>query len=195
MKYKLYFFLHFYIIGILALNSVVYSYMEYQNIKNTSIENFNDILNTFRHNSIYNIYAILTGTNTGYGFYGINVATNKFFVVELYDSNDKIIHKTSTFGFKNKSNLQRFNVFSSKTANYIAELNKENNKKSKATEMKEKLTKKYFKYIGLREVEKYDNCKYYIVKLYTIIPDDIWENKNYFLSKNVGEYKSYKFEL
>ncbi|WP_018675950.1 hypothetical protein [Riemerella columbina] len=197
MKYKLYFFIHFLVIAIISLNSVIYSYVDYKGIESENAEDFNELVNKFMHNSIYNSYAIFTGTNTGYGFYGINVATYKFFVVELYDSNDDLIHKTSTFDFKNKANLQRFDVLSSKIANSITEIkkNKDDDKKSKIFGMKKDLTKKIFKYIGLQQAKKYNNCKYYVVKLYTLIPDDIWDNENYNLLKNVAKYETYKFEL
>ncbi|MBO4233004.1 hypothetical protein FO675_01585 [Riemerella anatipestifer] len=204
MKSKVYFIIHFIIIFVVSINATIYSYYTIYKKDDENIimvEKINSFVSEVSCNPYYKGYAIFTGTNTGYGFYGHGVATRKFFVVEVYDSEGFLIDKTSTFDFKNKSNLQRFDVLSSKIANSIAEIKKEeSNVISNGSEMefinfKSDYVKKNFKYIGLYQARKHQNCKYYVVKLCTLVPLDVWENENYHLTKNVAVYEKIRFEL
>ena len=110
MKFKIYYYLHFCLILIISVTSVVNSFLDYNNFDKEKLVTLNHTIRECLHNPVYHTYAIFTGTNTGYGFYGINVATHKYFNVELFDKDEKLIKSTNTFGFKNQSNLARFEV-------------------------------------------------------------------------------------
>lgn len=196
MKFKIYFFLHFGLIFVISITSVINSFLDYHNFDKEKLVILNHTIKNLLHNPIYNSYTIFTGTNTGYGFYGINVATYKYFNVEVYDKEKKLIKKTSTFGFKNQNNLIRFKVLASRMANFIEE-NKNFPKKEdkKLLKIRELYVKKIFKRIGLFEAKKISDCKYYKVTLYTLMPSDIWVDKNYNTTKKIGAYESIEFEL
>lgn len=195
MLAKAYYFTHFGLIFIVSVSAVVNSYLVYKK-RDVGIP---AALNHFIEkevvdNPIYHAYSICTGTNTGYGFYGINVATHKYFSVELYDKDKKRIAKTRTFGFKKQNNLARFEVLASRIANYISD-NKEFPKDGdkKLLEMRKLYVNKIFKHIGLYEARKTKGCKYYKTTLYTLIPSDIWRDENYNTHKKVAIYKSLEF--
>lgn len=49
------------------------------------------VLSFLKENRIIRCYAMLSGTNTGYGFYGIKASTEKYFKVTLFDSADSVL--------------------------------------------------------------------------------------------------------
>jgi hypothetical protein len=196
MKFKIYYFIHFALIFIISATSVINSFLDYKKFNKEKLVTLNYTIKNLLYNPIYHSYTIFTGTNTGYGFYGINVATYKFFNVELYDENKNLIKKTNTFGFKNQNNLARFEVLASKMANYIVEnKNFPKNEDYKLLKTRELYVNKVFKHIGLFEAKKMSNCKYYKVTLYTLMPSDIRTNKNYNKTKKIGAYESIEFEI
>jgi len=196
MKIKIYYFIHFGLIFIISLTSVINSFLDFNNFDKKKLTAINLTIKSITNNPVYHIYTIFTGTNTGYGFYGINVATHKFFTVELYDGDKNLIRKTKTFGFKNQNNLARFEVLASKMANYIVEnKNFPNTEDPKLLEIRQLYVEKIFKNIGLSEARKTDECKFYNVILYSLMPSDIWEDNNYNKTKRIGVYESIEFEL
>ena len=70
------------------------------------------VLNNLK--SIYNLplfeqYVVLSGAGSGYGFYGRNVGTNKFFMVEHYSSEGELIEKFDPrTEFRTKNGFVRF---------------------------------------------------------------------------------------
>ncbi len=96
MKFKLYYFIHFSLIFIISITSTINSFLDYKNFNKEKIVILNHTIKKLLHNPIHHLYAIFTGTNTGYGFYGINVSTYKYFSVELYDKNKKTTKKNVT---------------------------------------------------------------------------------------------------
>jgi len=196
MKIKIYYFIHFGLIFIISLTSVINSFLDFNNFDRKKLTAINFTIKSITNNPVYHAYTIFTGTNTGYGFYGINVATHKFFSVELFDSEKNLIRKTKTFGFKNQNNLARFEVLASKMSNYIVEnKNFPKTEDPKLLEIRKLYVNKIFKHIGLSEAKKTDGCKYYNVILYSLMPSDIWEDDNYNTTKRIGVYESIEFEI
>lgn len=196
MKFKIYYFIHFGLILIVSITSVINSFLDYNNFDKEKLTTLNLSIKRLLYNPVYHSYTIFTGTNTGYGFYGINVATYKYFSVELYDSDKNLIRKTNTFGFRSQNNLARFEVLASKMANFIVEnKNFPKTEDPKLLETRQLYVTKVFKRIGLFEAEKTEACKYYKVTLYTLMPSDIREDKNYNSTKRIGAYESIEFEL
>ncbi|VDH02977.1 hypothetical protein [Bergeyella zoohelcum] len=197
---KIYFFLHFLLIFIISFLGVINSYVIYNNDnknENTHTKlskSINNIISSIVNNPIYHTYAIFSGTNTGYGFYGINVSTYKYFKVEIFDKDGKLIKTTSNFGLKTSNSLSRFEVLANKISHNIVEKNKisDDIKNNKEKEVKDLYINKIFKVIGKYEAKKENNCHHYKVTLYTLIPDDIW-NKKKSNKLKVSEYESIIF--
>lgn len=143
---------------------------------------------------------IFSGTNTGYGFYGVNVATNKYYFVELYDVNNVFIKKIEINNFKTSNAFSRFDTSTSWIYNFNVDT-KEYEKNNEDSKQKEKYCKirndyetKIYKYIGQFYAKKEKNCKFYKVKLATIVPPNIWKSK---LTQNnlyVIQEKSFKIK-
>ena len=196
MKFKIYYYFHFVLIFIVSTTSVINSFLDYNEFNKEKLVILNNNIKNLLYNPIYHSYTIFTGTNTGYGFYGINVATYKYFSVDLYDADKGLIKKTKTFGFKGQNNLSRFEVLSSKMANYIVEnKNFPETEDQKLLETRKLYVNKVFKRIGLFEAKKINNCKYYKVTLYSLMPSNIWEDEDYNLNKKIGSYESIEFEI
>ena len=138
-------------------------------------------------NSPIKHYMVFTGINTGYGFYGVNVATNKYFFIELLDKNKKVIENIEVNDFKTANSFSRFETSTSWIYNFHVETEelenkiKKNKAKKKYCEIRKDYEKKIYKYIGLYYAKKNSNCKFYNIKLATVVPPNIWEQK---LEKN-----------
>lgn len=175
------------------------SYFEFHN-KDAALPSkiYLNAQNILLNNVFINNYALLTGTNTGYGFYGVNVATEKFFIVELFNSSGEKIKTITTFNFKRISSLQRFNVLPSMMFNLISK-NKEIYSKEIPEENKkyimvlEKYINKIFKHVGLYAAQSDKNCSSYNVKLCAINVTDIWLDNNYTNNKSYLVYNEIKF--
>lgn len=146
-------------------------------------------------------YLVFSGINTGYGFYGVNVATNKFFLIEILDKQNCIIEKINVSNFKTKNSFQRFHTLPSWLYNFKVE----------TTELKETPTvfQEEEKYIQLREqyvkkinkhilksylTQKYLEKKYkYVIKLVTVVPPNIWETD--LKKNNIYVLEEYVFNL
>lgn len=165
------------------------------------------ILSFFKEN-IYNkqplnYYSQFSGINTGYGFYGINVATNKYFIIETYKKN-KLIKKENLVHFKTKNGYSRFSTICSWIYNFNVETKeletKLKNKKDKDILKNEKeivqvikvrkmYIEKLYKYIGKNTIKTKDYDKY-IVKLITVVPpksfDEVKDKNNVYV---IQEYE------
>lgn len=193
MKKKIiiiYFLVHLFLIFSISIISILRYYKQNQkNYKNDLliIQKFQFLISIF----ILKEYTIITGINTSYGFYGINVATEKYFEVELYDINKIKIKSDIFLNNKTTNGYLRITNLASRMANFIEETNQIKLKKmanlNEIIVNNEIYILKIFKWLGKKEAEKNINCKYYKVRLHTInpVPVNIWE-KN--IEKKINSY-------
>ncbi|WP_316757502.1 hypothetical protein [Pedobacter aquatilis] len=158
-----------------------------------------DFNNILLNNPIVDNYTIFSGTNTGYGFYGVNVATEKIFMVDLFDQTGKKISTVTTFGLNKASSIQRFNVLPSVLFNLISENKTVYKKQVDSAEQKkvlvlEKYINKMFKHVGLYSARANKDCKSYSVKLCALGLNDIWAKENYSNSKSILVYEEIIFD-
>lgn len=138
-------------------------------------------------NNVYNNdkcghgYLIISGINTGYGFFGTSVSTQKFFTLEVYDSSKNLILSDNKFGFRTTTGYERFNGFPTHLMNFIYEIDKDKKKKgnTKDIELREQYLYKALKYLGKNVAQRYKKAKTYKVKLNTVVPYDIWADKKF----------------
>lgn len=147
-------------------------------------------------------YLVFSGINTGYGFYGINVATNKFFLIEILDGQNQIVERINVSDFKTKNSFQRFHTLPSWLYNFeveTAELKEKSSvseEDSKYIELRDEYVRKVNKHIlksYIKEKDLKENYNYRI-KLITVVPPNIWKSK---LDKNniyVLEEQDFKIE-
>jgi hypothetical protein len=147
-------------------------------------------------------YLVFSGINTGYGFYGINVATNKFFLIEILDEQNCIVEKINVSNFKTKNSFQRFHTLPSWLYNFKVETTELKEKASiseeenKYIELRDEYVKKVNKHIlnsYIRNEDLKENYSYRI-KLITVVPPNIWKSN---LDKNniyVLEEHDFKIE-
>lgn len=147
--------------------------------------------------SLMKHYLVFSGINTGYGFYGINVATNKFFFVEVLDSENRIIKKIDVSDFNTKNSYSRFSTCPSWFYNFNIETNEiktkskgknDNNESKKYYKLRDRYLEKVYEYIGRSNIKNIKNCESFNVKLVTVVPPDIWnsnleQNNIYVLQK------------
>ncbi len=122
-------------------------------------------------------YLMFSGLNTGYGFYGINVATNKFFLIEAMDSNNKVISKFDISSFNSKCTYARFNTIVSWYYNFNVEneeIKKKHGKESRIYKLREKYLLKIYQNIGKFGVKELKNCTCFKIKMVTVVPPNIW---------------------
>lgn len=144
-------------------------------------------------------YLVISGIETGYGFYGKNVATNKYLVIEIYDKDSNRIKSIDYAQAFNTSNgLSRFETLPSKLYNFLTEtedLKKVKKKDDTAALQKmisarEQYVEKSLKYIarsvvssdlskriGLTPAEQ-NEITFFKIKLITIIPPENIFSKN-----------------
>lgn len=135
-------------------------------------------------------YMVLSGINTGYGFYGINVATNKFFLIEVLDKENCLVEKINVSNFKTKNSFQRFHTlpswlynFKVETKDLRKELDTVTKNDIKYFDLREEYVEKVFKHIlksYVKDIER-DEENTYAIKLITVVPPDIWKSE---LEKN-----------
>lgn len=142
-------------------------------------------LNWTRPTQIVPMYYTLTGTDTGYGFYGIKASTHKYLQVTFFNDQGEVIDKDRTHGFETRNGLARFEGYASHLANYIADtdyLQKEavtDTAFVRLVEFRNNYAEKSFKWVGFNKAQKLKECASYNVELYSIVPNDIWsDNKN-----------------
>lgn len=128
-------------------------------------------------------YMMLSGINTGYGFYGLTVSMQKFFVVTFYDSLKNEIGKDRYLSFSNVNSYSRLESLALKLGNYIYETQEmavpnPTNLQRQEIEVRKTYVEKMFKWIGKQQAKKIPKCAFYKVTLFTILPVDIWNDKN-----------------
>jgi hypothetical protein len=177
-------FFHFSVILILAIDSTKNAYYEFHSGKSKT--NSPDIpIVSYLAKSFYNVnltryYLIFSGTNTGYGFYGMSPACEKYLAIELYDETGQLLKQDEFLNFRSTSGYSRLQGFASKLANYLAETDQliaidSTSVGAKKLEAFRKLyIEKVFKWLGRGMALNTPNCKSYKVKLLTILPINIW---------------------
>lgn len=138
------------------------------------------VLNSFKQNQNVELYYILTGTNTGYGFYGIHTATNKFIKITYLDSLDRAIKHDRFFNLSTPNGIARLEGYASYLTNYIAETEKLvkaeegiDGNRIKLISFREDYIEKIFKWFGKEEAESIKGCWSYRVELLTVLPEEV----------------------
>ncbi|SFW77893.1 hypothetical protein SAMN02927921_04279 [Sinomicrobium oceani] len=141
-------------------------------------------LNLFKQNPRTELYYILSGTNTGYGFYGIKTSTEKFLRLTFFDDTGKIIGSDRYFGLSTRSGMARLGSYASYLANYIADTEKLQEDETRSPENKgfiefrKDYVRKALKWLGKKEAEAFPGCESYKIELLTVIPEDIRDRKD-----------------
>jgi len=141
------------------------------------------ILNVFRQNNFTEPYYLISGINTGYGFYGIKTATEKYLRCTCYDSSDKILNQDRYFNLKTSNGISRLESFASYLANYISatqrlsELESLNANQLKALNYRKDYINKLFKWQGKEFAKSILGCTSYKIELITIVPKNETQNK------------------
>ncbi len=182
-RLSIYFLFHFLLIIILSIILLVDGYIGYKYDKKKVPVIINILKTNIYGNNYVSKYLELTGINTGYGFYGINVSTDKYFEIELYDSSKRIIKTDQYFNFSTMGGYSRFKSYASHLANYISDTkeqmqNDSNSVNRKNVEVREKYINKIFKWLGKNIAANTAGCTSYKTKLMTVVPFDIWKVAN-----------------
>jgi len=186
----LFFTVHLLLIFFQALWANIYSYWTFHFDKAPYVP----VLNLLKQNRFTEPYYVLSGTNTGYGFYGIHTSTEKYLRVSFLDSTDKEIKADRYFRLNGSNSISRFEGYASFLANYVADTKQliESDTVS-ATDNSPEITRlrkdyqfrkdyivKTLKWLGKREAGNVPGCTSYKIKLMTIAPENVWtrERKN-----------------
>lgn len=198
---KIFFVFHILLIFISSIFLTITSYLEFKNkLDNKSSVYLNG--NWLLNNPLFYTYKIISGTNTGYGFYGINVGTEAYFLVKVYDKKNNLIYTTTTHGITKKNSITRFMTLSCSELCSNSDIEKEKNELKKAKKaikinVNEVFSNKIFKYIGLYDTKNINKSdyEYYTVSLYCLNPKNIWnltKTKNDIKKTKIKELKFYK---
>ncbi|WP_123803363.1 hypothetical protein [Flavivirga aquatica] len=139
------------------------------------------ILDLFKQNENIEPYYIFSGTNTGYGFYGIQTATEKYLRTTYLNSAGNVLASNRHHGFQTLNGRTRFKSYASFLGNYISDTEKLKEKTNvdesfkKVLEFRQNYIKKSFKWIGMNNAKKIKNCESYKVELISIVPVDMME--------------------
>lgn len=190
---KIFFLFHFCTILFISIFSTLISFLDFHELENGKIKK---VYANFISNPLIVVYTQFSGCNTGYGFYGINVATNKYFSVKVYDEKNKFLIEHTNFKFKNKNNEDRFNTLASRISLDILDIQKRKkdpDSKKDDAELKTMVEykNKIFKYLAKETVFDQKNMNV-TVQLNFVMPDDIW-NENYNLNTKIGINEKNKF--
>ena len=71
------------------------------------------VVSNIRQFEVFRVFQGYTGFNTGYGFYGPNVASEVITFFKVYDKDGKCIKSFESINFKSKEGAVRFNSISS----------------------------------------------------------------------------------
>jgi len=171
---------HFAIILTSSLYLVIDSFVDFNYHKKVNLPVIGFLKDDVYDNEYFRNYLTVSGINTGYGFYGISVSTEKYLEIELYDSAKQLIKKDKYFNFSTTSGFSRFKGYASHLANYINDtkelLEKDSSEETKFnTGIREKYIEKVFKWMGKDIAAATPNCAYYKIKLNTVIPVNVWQ--------------------
>lgn len=184
-KIVVFFFFHFFIVLTLS----IYLFINAVSKTKRDLPVLTYLKNDIYDSNFIRPYLVFSGINTGYGFYGVNVATNKFFLIEIQDEENCIVEKINVSNFKTKNSFQRFHTLPSWLYNFKVETNElkeeptSNDEKVRYITLRDEYIKKMNKHILKSYLSKKtlkENYNY-IIKLVTVVPPNIWENK---LEKN-----------
>ena len=148
---------------------------------NTTVDNFwsfhykskPDFPRLFIQNENNEWYYILTGINTGYGFYGIKTSSKKYFKISYYDEKNNVISTDRYFGLNSINGIQRLGGYSSYMANYISDTKKliQEDSLSDLVKFRREYITKSMKWLGKKKAYSIPNCNSYRVELLTVVPD------------------------
>lgn len=148
---------------------------------NTTVDNFwsfhykskPDLPRLFIQNENNEWYYILTGINTGYGFYGIKTSSKKYFKISYYDEKNNVISTDRYFGLNSVNGIQRLGGYSSYMANYISDTKKliQEDSLSDLIKFRREYITKSMKWLGKKKAYSIPNCNSYRVELLTVVPD------------------------
>ena len=195
-KLTIFFGIHIFIIFSLS----VYLFIDaaFNKDKKLNIYFFGTLKKKVYDSPVMRPYMILSGINTGYGFYGINVATNKYFLIEVLDDENNVVDEINVSNFKTSNSFSRFHTLPSWIYNFKVETNDIKELKNtelpndKYIELRETYIRKIFKHILKSYIEKPVENRKYLVKLVTVVPPDIWKEK---LEKNnIYVLEEFEFE-
>lgn len=120
-------------------------------------------------------YSFFTGINTGYGFYGKQVATPKYFSVVVKYPSDSL-KEFSDLHFSFRANQERLNTLAQDLANKIADRQEEKD----TTVFTQMYINKYLKYIG-KYLITVNNIKdsgiIYKTRINQLITHEIWNRE------------------
>lgn len=158
-------------------------------------------LNWTRPTEAFPLYYTLTGTDTGYGVFGKSASSVKYLEVSFLDDQGKVIAKDRTHGLTTRNGLSRFRDYASHLANYISDT--EDLEKKAVTDTaylnfvnyRKNYTEKSFKWVGLNSSRNIEGCSSYNVKLYSIIPENIWDKNNKNQKPEIYVLQSYDFPV
>lgn len=198
MRKNLYFaILHFSIIFFFATYVCIKGYISVTEKVDRPIAFMSSVSSFFYSIPLFNTYQILTGTNTGYGFFGTSVATQKFITLEIFDNNCNLILKDDSFRFQTSVGKTRFDGFSIHISNFIEETEKIKRDKrpdKKLIVLRDKYVEKVLKQLGENVSKHFVNARSYKISLITVLPISIWNNKK--LNKNVAYVeKIYHYDI
>jgi hypothetical protein len=179
---SIFFLLHLLVIMALSITSIVEAFISFHHKKKANIPILTSFKNVIYSRKYLHNFLILSGTNTGYGFYGISVSTEKFLEIELYDSSKKLIKADIYFNFNTVNGFSRFKSYASHLSNYINDteemIKTDTLPQSKANiAFREKYIEKVFKYLGNSIAKGTPNCHSYKVKLNTVVPINVWSKE------------------
>ncbi|MGX1025047.1 hypothetical protein [Psychroflexus sp. MBR-150] len=197
-KISIFFSIHFFIVSTLS----IYLFIDAVSKTKKKIPVLTHLKNDIYDSNFIRPYLVFSGINTGYGFYGINVATNKFFLIEILDEQNCIVEEINVSNFKTKNSFQRFHTLPSWLYNFKVETTELKEKSSileeenKYIELRDEYVKKINKHILKSYIRVEDLKENYIyrIKLITVVPPDIWKSN---LDKNniyVLEEHDFKIE-
>lgn len=149
------------------------------------------VLSLLKQNRYTEPYYVFSGTNTGYGFYGIHTSTEKYLKITFFDSIDREIKSDRYFKLSGSNGITRLEGYASFLTNYVADtkelLEADTTSTSDTTADVIQLRKNYqfrkdyvvktLKWLGKREAKNIPGCTSYKIKLITIVPEDVWERK------------------
>ncbi|MGC8751439.1 hypothetical protein [Hydrotalea sp.] len=170
MKFKkILFFFHFSLVTVIAIGAMS------QIFQNKLYNSISNILYKVTNLEPLRTYSFFSGINTGYGFYGYQVATPKYFSVVIRLPNDSLI-ELSNMHFSFRANQERVNGLAQAISNKIAD-RKEEKDSSVFTQM---FINKYMKYTG-KYLIKINNIKdsgiIFKTRINQLITHEIWNKK------------------
>lgn len=115
-------------------------------------------------------YYILSGINTGYGFYGIRASSNKYFRITLYNAENRVIESDRYLDLNSWNGISRLDGYASFLINYHVEteLFIREDSISEVTDFRKKYMDKSLKWLGQMKAERLPECTSYRVEVFSI---------------------------